>query len=112
MVADGEEYGAEEAEEELEEEAVEGTDGVADADAMIDEAEPINAQNDQSKAVDEESDAGSEDLEAESSGSDEDEAEAEVEEEEHDDEAMELDVAEKPDDTGINTHSADTVMTH
>lgn len=112
LVADGEEYGAEEAEEELEEEAVEGTDGVADADAMIDEAEPINAQNDQSKAVDEESDAGSEDLEAESSGSDEDEAEAEVEEEEHDDEAMELDVAEKPDDTGINTHSADTVMTH
>ncbi|RKF63285.1 Histone chaperone ASF1 [Erysiphe neolycopersici] len=112
LVADGEEYGAEEAEEELEEEAVEGTDSVADADAMIDEAEPINAQSDQTKTVDEESDAGSEDLEAESSGSDEDEAEAEVEEEEHDDEAMELDVAEKTDETGSNTHSANAVMTH
>ncbi|POS83412.1 histone deposition protein Asf1 [Erysiphe pulchra] len=112
LVADGEEYGAEEAEEELEEEVVEGNEGITDADAMIDEAEPTNAQTNQSKTVDEESDAGSEDLEAESSGSDEDEAEAEVEEEEHDDEAMEIDAAEKPDDTGMNTHSADAVMTH
>ncbi|KHJ34945.1 putative histone chaperone [Erysiphe necator] len=108
LVADGEEYGAEEAEEELEEEVVEGTDGVADADAMIDEGETTGAQNKSSKAVDEESDVGSEDLEAESSGSDEDE----VEEEDHDDEPMELDTPEKSDGPENNTHSTDAVMAH
>ncbi|TQS37110.1 hypothetical protein Golomagni_02426 [Golovinomyces magnicellulatus] len=109
LVADGEEYGADEADEEDEEEIIEGIDGVADSDAMIDDTETAGTESNPLKAVDEESDAGSEDLEAESSGSEEDEVE---EEEERDDEAMEVDVTDKTDGSGTNGHTLDAVMTH
>ncbi|RKF79086.1 Histone chaperone ASF1 [Golovinomyces cichoracearum] len=109
LVADGEEYGADEVDDEDEEEIIENIDGVADSDAMIDDAETAGTESNPLKAVDEESDAGSEDLEAESSGSEEDEVE---EEEERDDEAMEVDVADKTDGPGTNGNTLDAVMTH
>ncbi|RKF58179.1 Histone chaperone ASF1 [Golovinomyces cichoracearum] len=110
LVADGEEYGADEVDDEDEEEIIESIDGVADSDAMIDDAETAGTESNPLKAVDEESDAGSEDLEAESSGSEEDEVEEE--EEERDDEAMEVDVADKTDGSGTNVNTLDAVMTH
>jgi histone chaperone ASF1 len=90
LVADGEEYGAEEAEEE---EVEEGAEGVADPDAMVD-SEMAGAEVEGAAAA-EESDDGSEDLEAESSGSEDEELEEEEAEGEGDD-AMEIDGAEKP----------------
>ncbi|RKF55576.1 Histone chaperone ASF1 [Golovinomyces cichoracearum] len=109
LVADGEEYGADEVDDEDEEEIIESIDCVADSDAMIDDAETAGTQSNPLKAVDEESDAGSEDLEAESSGSEEDEVEDE--EEERDDEAMEVDVADKTDGSGNNGNTLDSFMT-
>lgn len=111
IVADGEEYGAEEPEEEEEEEedVADGADGAADPDAMIDDAENTGNNADPSKAVEEESDAGSEDLEAESSGSEEEEVE---EEEEREDEVMELDNAENKDASETTGHPTDAIMTH
>lgn len=108
LTADGEEYGAEEADEEEEEEVAEG--GVVDPDAMVDDSEMASVDADPAKADGEESDDGSEDLEAESSGSEEEDLE---EEEEGDaDEAMEVDGAEKPNGTNGVDHHGDAVMAH
>jgi histone chaperone ASF1 len=83
---------------------VEGVEAAAvDPDAMVEDSEMAGAEIDPAAA--EESDDGSEDLEAESSGS-EDEAE---EEEVEGDEAMEVDGVEKP--NGLE-HHADGVMAH
>ncbi|KAL3426354.1 histone chaperone ASF1 [Phlyctema vagabunda] len=101
LVADGDQYGAEEAEDEEEEELAEGAEGAAaaDPDAMVDDSEMAGAEG----VAAEESDAGSEDLEAESSGS-EDEVEEEDEEGEGAaDEDMEMDGVEKPSTTGSHT---------
>lgn len=109
---DDEEYGAEEAEEEEEEEeAVEGGEGsgVADPDAMVDDAEMAGVEVDPAAAA-EESDDGSEDLEAESSGSDEEDLEDEQDGGDAD-EQMELDGVEKPHGNGSVGH-ADAVMAH
>lgn len=110
LVADGDQYGAEEAEEEEEEEVGEGVEGAAvDPDAMVDDAEMVGVEGD--KEVAEESDDGSEDLEAESSGSDEEELEEEEVEGEGED--MEMDGVEKPNGTnGAVEHQADAVMAH
>jgi histone chaperone ASF1 len=94
LTADGEEYGAEEAEEE-EEELAEGAEGAAvDPDAMVQDSEMAGVDGQHALAAGEESDAGSEDLEAESSGSEdeelEDEEEVEGEGEGDGDEAMDL----------------------
>lgn len=73
---------------------------------MVEDSEMAGAD-----AAAEESDNGSEDLEAESSGS-EDEAEEEDEEVEGDaDESMEVDGSEKP-MGGMEHHAADAVMAH
>jgi len=103
LVADGEEYGAEELAEE-EEDLTEETAAV-DPDAMVDDAEMAGAEADPAA---EESDAGSEDLEAESSGSEDELEEEEVEGEAEADDAMDMDGAEKP----ALAHHADQVMAH
>lgn len=74
LTADGEEYGAEEAELEEEEEAAEA-EGPVDPDAMVEDQEMAGEQG----PADEESDAESEDLEAESSGSEDELEEEEIE---------------------------------
>ena len=109
LVADGEEYGAEEAEEEEEELAAEEA-AIADPDAMVDDSEVPGVEG---EAAAEESDDGSEDLEAESSGSDLDEEgeEEEVEVDGDGDEAMEIDGAEKPLGSNGPVH-IDEVMAH
>ncbi|KAF8860680.1 histone deposition protein Asf1 [Acephala macrosclerotiorum] len=110
LVADGDQYGAEEAEEEEEEEVAEGAEGAAaDPDAMVDDAEMAGVEGE--KAAGEESDDGSEDLEAESSGSEDELEEEEVEGEAED---MEMDGVEKPNGTnGVETaHHVDAVMAH
>ncbi|RDW67857.1 putative ASF1-anti-silencing protein [Coleophoma cylindrospora] len=112
LVADGDQYGAEEAEEEEEEELAEGAEGVAaaDPDAMVDDADAAGAEGD---AAAEESDNGSEDLEADSSGS---EAEDDLEEEVGEggaDEDMDMDGVEKPAANGASaSHQVDEVMAH
>ncbi|KAI0998579.1 Histone chaperone [Podosphaera aphanis] len=109
LVADGEEYGAdEEEEEEAEAEVGESTEVVADPDAMVDDAEVPSGEADPAKAAEEESDVGSEDLEAESSGSEDEEAEEE--EEVEGDEGMEIDGAEKPASTITAAQPVDTIM--
>jgi len=111
LTADGEEYGAEEAEEE-EDELAEGAEGApVDPDAMADDSEMAGAEIEHAKAAGEESDAGSEDLEAESSGSEEEDLE---EEEEGDaDEAMELDTEKPSGANGTIEHQhVDAVMAH
>ena len=78
---------------------------------MVQDSEMAGAE----VAAAEESDDGSEDLEAESSGSEDEELEEEVDEAEGDaDEAMELDGAEKPiaGANGHMEHSLDAVMAH
>ena len=109
LVADEDEYGAEEAEEE-EEEAGEGAEGsgAADPDAMVEDSEMAGAEVDATAAA-EESDDGSEDLEAESSGSEDEELEEEQGEGDAD-EAMEMDGVEKPHQNG--EQHADAVMVH
>ncbi|RQM06220.1 hypothetical protein DH86_00003327 [Scytalidium sp. 3C] len=109
LVADGEEYGAEEAELEEQEEAEAEAEGPADADAMAGvEGEAAPAE--------EEDGNESEDLEAESSGSEGEEEEIEEEEGEEGegaadgDEDMEMDGVEKSE--GANGHHADAVMAH
>lgn len=76
---------------------------------MVDDAEMAGVEGE--KAAGEESDDGSEDLEAESSGS-EDELEEEEVEGEADD--MDMDGVEKPNGTnGVETaHHVDAVMAH
>jgi histone chaperone ASF1 len=108
LVADEDEYGAEEVEEE--EEAGEGAEGAGavDPDAMVEDSEMAGAEGDAAAAA-EESDDGSEDLEAESSGSEDEELEEEPGEGDVD-EAMELDGAEKPHQNG--EQHADAVMAH
>jgi len=109
LVADGDQYGAEEAEEE--ELAEEGEAAAVDPDAMVDDSEMAGADVDPA-AAGEESDAGSEDLEAESSGS-EDEVEEEEEGEGDGDEAMEVDGADKQNGhSGASEHQPDAVMAH
>jgi len=112
LVADGDQYGAEEAEEEEEEEVAEGAEGAAvDPDAMVDDAEMAGVEGEKEIAAGEESDEGSEDLEAESSGSEEEDLEEEEVEGEADD--MEVDGVEKPNGTnGAVEHHADAVMAH
>ncbi|TAQ85539.1 hypothetical protein B7494_g6136 [Chlorociboria aeruginascens] len=92
LTADGEEYGAEEAEED--EELVEENAAV-DPDAMVDDSEMAGAETTATEVADE-SDNGSEDLEADSSGSEDEEVEEEEVEGEED--AMELDNVEKSND--------------
>lgn len=105
LTADGEEYGAEEAEDEEEEGAEEVS---ADPDAMGEDSVMAGADAEIAAAVDEESDDGSEDLEAESSGSEDEELE---EEEGEGGEDMEMDNVEKPlGANGAGHH--DTVMAH
>ncbi|PMD67479.1 histone deposition protein Asf1 [Hyaloscypha bicolor E] len=107
LTADGDQYGAEEAEEE-EEEIEEG--GEAAPDAMVQDAEMAGAEGEGAIAAGEESDDGSEDLEADSSGSEEEELEEEeVEVEGEGDDAMEVDGVEKP--NGVE-HHVDEVMAH
>ncbi|TGO51195.1 hypothetical protein BOTNAR_0365g00120 [Botryotinia narcissicola] len=107
LVADGEEYGAEEAGEDDDEE-VEGEEGgAADPDAMEQDSEMAGAEAEGAAA--EETGDESEDLEAESSG----ESDEEVEEEEGaGDDDMEMDGVEKPisGKTGGVTHQVDVVM--
>lgn len=104
MNADGEEYGAEEAEDEEEEDAEEVT---VDPNAMEEDPAMAGDGTEIAAEVDEESDDGSEDLEAESSGSEDEELEEEVEGEGGED--MEMDGVEKP--IGANG-SHDAVMAH
>ncbi|KAK0101640.1 Histone chaperone asf1 [Cadophora gregata] len=109
LVADGDRYGAEEAEDE-EEEAVEGGEAAAaDPDAMVDDSEMAGAEGD---AAIEESDDGSEDLEAESSGSEDEELEEEEEGAGEGDADMEMDGVEKPHANGAVPVQADAVMAH
>ncbi|KAK0106343.1 Histone chaperone asf1 [Cadophora gregata f. sp. sojae] len=109
LVADGDQYGAEEAEDE-EEEAVEGGEAAAaDPDAMVDDSEMAGAEGD---AAIEESDDGSEDLEAESSGSEDEELEEEEEGAGEGDADMEMDGVEKPHANGAVPVQADAVMAH
>ncbi|KAF7883078.1 hypothetical protein EAF00_011567 [Botryotinia globosa] len=107
LVADGEEYGAEEAGDD-EDEEVEGEEGgVADPDAMEQDSEMAGAEAEGAAA--EETGDESEDLEAESSGESDEEAE---EEEGAGDDDMEMDGVEKPisGKTGGVTHQVDVVM--
>jgi histone chaperone ASF1 len=113
LVADGEEYGADEADEEDEEEA-EGAEGEGEANgnAMAEDSEMAGAETGAANAVEDVSDDGSEDLEGESSGSEEEEVEEE--EEGEGDEAMEVDDTEKPvgEATTSTEHQMDEVMVH
>lgn len=78
---------------------------------MVDDAEMGGVEADPAAAA-EESDDGSEDLEAESSGSeDEGEEEEEGEGEGGEDEAMEVDGIAKP-NGALEQHHADAVMAH
>ena len=111
MVADGEEYGAEEAEDEDEEEG--GETAAVDPDAMVDDSELAGAAG-EGVAAGEESDDGSEDLEAESSGS-EDELEEDEDEVEGEGEGdgMEVDEPEKEKANGHGPAAhVDSVMAH
>ncbi|KAH7395605.1 ASF1 like histone chaperone-domain-containing protein [Cadophora sp. MPI-SDFR-AT-0126] len=109
LVADGDQYGAEEAEDE-EDEAVEGGEAaVADPDAMVDDSEMAGVEGD---AAVEESDDGSEDLEAESSGSEDEELEEEEEVAGDGDADMDMDGVEKPHANGSVPVQADAVMAH
>lgn len=112
LVADGEDYGADEAEDEDEEESADGPEASADPDVMVEDAEVADTMIETVKATEEESDAGSEDLEAESSGSEDDEIEEDEEREDEPEEAMELDGAGKPNGATPGSHNADTVMAH
>ncbi|KAE9369733.1 histone deposition protein Asf1 [Stipitochalara longipes BDJ] len=110
LTADGDQYGAEEAEEE-EEEIEEG--GEAAPDAMVQDAEMAGAEGEGAIVAGEESDDGSEDLEADSSGSEDEELEEEeVEGEGEGDDAMEVDGVEKPNGTNGLDHHVDEVMAH
>ncbi|THV45464.1 hypothetical protein BGAL_0485g00030 [Botrytis galanthina] len=107
LVADGEEYGAEEAGEDEDEEVDGEEGGAADPDAMEQDSEMAGAEAEGAAA--EETGDESEDLEAESSG----ESDEEVEEEEGaGDDDMEMDGVEKPisGKTGGVTHQVDVVM--
>ncbi|KAG9232997.1 putative histone chaperone ASF1 [Amylocarpus encephaloides] len=111
LTADGDQYGAEEAEEE--EELAEGAGAAVDPDAMVQDSEMAGAEVDPAVAAEEDEDASSEDLEAESSGSEEEEAEEEDEAEGDADEAMEMDGVEKPSGSnGAVAPQADAVMVH
>ena len=80
-----------------------------DPDAMVDDSEMAGVEGEKEIADGEESDDGSEDLEAESSGSDEEDLEEEEVEGEVED--MEMDGVEKP-ANGAADHHADAVMAH
>lgn len=109
LVADGDQYGAEEAEDE-EEDVVEGGEAAAaDPDAMEQDSEMAGAEGD---AAVEESDDGSEDLEAESSGSEDEELEEEEEVAGEGDADMDMDGVEKPHANGSVPVQADAVMAH
>lgn len=109
LVADGEEYGADEAEEE-EEEIAEG-EAATDTDAMVQDSEMASAEVDPAAAAAEDDDAGSEDLEAESSGSEDEELEEEEEVEGDGNDDMEMDGVEKP-TGGLEHQHVDVVMAH
>lgn len=106
---DGDQYGADEAEEE-EEEAVEGEAAAADPDAMEQDSEIAGPDGEAA----EESDEGSEDLEAESSGSEDEELEEEDGAGEEGDADTEMDGVEKPAaaNGGAASHQADAIMAH
>ncbi|KAF4636141.1 hypothetical protein G7Y89_g1935 [Cudoniella acicularis] len=110
LTADGDQYGAEEAEEEEEELAEGAEEAAADPDAMVQDSEMAGAEIDPAAAAEDE-DAGSEDLEAESSGSEDEELEEEEEGDADADEVMEMDGVEKP--NGAAEHPVtDAVMAH
>ncbi|KAN0102039.1 histone deposition protein Asf1 [Hyaloscypha variabilis] len=110
LTADGDQYGADEAEEE-EEEIEEG--GEAAPDAMVQDSEMAGAEGEGAIVAGEESDDGSEDLEADSSGSEDEELEEEEAEGEGEgDDAMEVDGVEKPNGTNGLEHHVDEVMAH
>ncbi|KAI9745995.1 MAG: Histone chaperone asf1 [Claussenomyces sp. TS43310] len=117
LVADGEEYGAEEADEDEDDEGIEGsTEAAGEVDptnALTEDSEMAGAETGANDGEEELSDDGSEDLEGESSGSEGEE----IEEEEGDgdgdgDEAMEVDDAEKPANDASGGHHMDEVMAH
>jgi len=113
LVADEEDYGAEEAEvEEVDEEEVaEGAEGAAEG-AGGEDAEMAGTETARVDGAEEEEEEGSEDLEGESSGDEEDIEEEEEEEGEGD--GMELDDAEKPANgtNGSERPATDEVMAH
>ncbi|KAG0647253.1 Anti-silencing function 1 [Hyphodiscus hymeniophilus] len=106
--ADGDQYGAEELEEEEEVEPVEGA--VADPDAMVDDSELAGPEG--GDPVAESDNEGSEDLEGESSGSEDEEIEEEEEGEGAGDDAMEMDVEKPNGANGALEHHPDEVMAH
>ncbi|KAI6710599.1 hypothetical protein PZA11_004944 [Diplocarpon coronariae] len=112
LIADGDQYGAEEAEEEEEEGDEGGECAAADPDAMEQDSEMAGAEADAAAAED--SDGGSEDLEAESSGSeDELEEDEETAVEGEGDADLEMDGVQKPaGGNGTVNHQADAVMAH
>ncbi|CZS92528.1 hypothetical protein WAI453_006714 [Rhynchosporium graminicola] len=111
LVADGDQYGAEEAEDEEEEVVERGEAAAADPDAMDQDNEMAEPEGD---AAVEESDDGSEDLEAESSGSEDEELEEEEEVAGEGDADMDMDGVQKPlaSGSGVPVQAADAVMAH
>jgi len=81
---------------------------------MVQDAEMAGAEGEGTIVAGEESDEGSEDLEADSSGSEDEELEEEeeVEGEGEGDDAMEVDGVEKPNGTNGLEHHVDEVMAH
>jgi len=108
LVADGEEYGADEVDEDDEEEEVAEGAGEVDPDAMVEDHEMAGAAPGEEAADEDLEGDESEDLEGESSGS-EGEGE-EGDEEEEVDEAMEVD--EEKSGHGTDGHPVDEVMAH
>jgi len=115
LVADGEEYGADEAEDEEEEDPVEAA-GVENGDAMVEDHEMAGVEANSANAADAHlSDDGSEDLEGESSGSDDEDIDEEEGEGAGDGDAMEMDDVEKPAQGLLSknhAHQQDAVMAH
>lgn len=116
LTADGDQYGADEVDDD-DEEVEEGAEAAPDAmvqDAEMAGAEGEGAEGEGAIAAGEESDEGSEDLEAESSGSEDEELEEEeVEGEGEGDDAMEVDGVDKPHGTnGVEHQHGDAVMAH
>ncbi|KFY14619.1 hypothetical protein V491_05975 [Pseudogymnoascus sp. VKM F-3775] len=108
LVADGEEYGADEVEEEEEEE--EAAEGSGEANGAAEGDDEAMAGVEGAAPAEEEDDEGSEDLEGESSGSEAEDDEDEEAEAEADD-GMEVDEPEKA-ANGSKAAVADAVMSH
>jgi len=115
LVADGDEYGVEEVDEEEEEELAEAA-GVENGDAMAEDHEMAGVETNAATGADAHlSDDGSEDLEGESSGSDDEDVDEEEVEGAGDGDAMEMDDVEKPAQglpSNNQAHQQDAVMAH